>query len=174
MTSLTIIIPSSGRPSLRETLDSLAYQLRPGDKLVVDVNDDVPYGNAVRNRNLADVKTDAVLFQDDDDMFTSGALDVVRERYAEAPGRLHIFKMRYIENDFVLWTDKEVRVGNVASQMICAPGYPYPVGQFGDRYEGDHDFVHSTVSLLGEPVWNEEIISLVHHPLLKGVKHAPA
>ena len=139
-----------------------------------DVTDDVPWGNAVRQRLLRHAQTDAVLFMDDDDFYVDGALDTVREKYAETPGRLHIFRLHYIENDFELWEDEELRVGNVAAQMICVPSpVHYPLGCWGDRYEGDFDFIHSTCSLLGAPVWHPEVIALVHHPLLKGTQINP-
>lgn len=174
LTSLSVIVASAGRPSLRETLESVGHQLRPGDELVVDVNDDSPHGHKARNRRLEEARGDAVLFMDDDDYYVAGALDAVREGYAQAPGRLHIFRMLYIENDFVLWEDADLRPGNVSTQMICAPGDAGSVGRFGDRYEGDYDFCAHTCSLLGPPVWHDDVIALVHHPLMRGVRHRPA
>lgn len=176
MTSLTVIIPSSGRPSLKDTVDSVIHQLRPdlGDWLLVQTNNQAPWGNALRQEMMGHARTDAMLFMDDDDFYTPGALDVIRTRYAETPKRVHIFKMLYAENDFVLWTEPVLRVGNVASQMICVPTALHcPLGGWGDRYEGDFDFIHGTCQLLGEPIWHEEVIALVHHPLLKGSHHNP-
>ncbi len=83
------------------------------------------------------------------------------------PLRVGIWQMRYRENDFVLWQDEEVREGNVASQMICVPNIPEALGTWTNRYESDHDFVESTCRNLGEPVWHDQEIALVHHPHLR-------
>lgn len=167
MTRLSIIVPSSGRPSLAATLSSAAAQMRPGDELLADVNRDGDYGNAARRRKMEVATGDALLFQDDDDVYAPGALDVVRDRFGGDPGRLHVFRMRYRENGAELWADREVREGNVASQMICVPNVDRALlGRWSDRYESDYDFIRGTCECLGEPAWHEEVISLVRHPVL--------
>lgn len=165
--SLSVIVPTSGeRLSLAWTLESISTQLKPGDELLVDYNKS-SYGNEGRRRQMEAAHGDAILFQDDDDIYVPGALDAVRREFARDPFRPHIFKMRYVENDFVLWQDLQVRCGNVASQMLCVPNIKSKLGVWTDRYESDFDFIASTVAKMGEPVWHEEVISLVRHPLLR-------
>lgn len=166
MPSIAIIIPSSGRWSLRDTVGSAAYQLRPSDQLLVDVNDDGDYGNAARRRMMQQAHTDLLMFQDDDDVYLDNALDVVRAAAIENPYRVLIFRMLYRQNRHALWTDPVLRQGNVASQMICVPNIPPLLGEWTDRYESDFDFVSSTCERI-PPVWFEDIISLVNHPQIE-------
>lgn len=156
--SLSVLVASSGRPTLIRTIESITPQLLPGDELIVDVNDDAPWGHAARNRMMPRAKGDALLFMDDDDSYMPGALTVVRDAFARTPDRPHIFKMRYA-NGRELWVDRQVRCGNVSTQMFVALNGM--VGQWGDRYEGDFDFIASTVALQGEPVWHPDVIALI-------------
>ena len=169
MIGLSVIVPSSGRPSLRDTIDSVSGQLRPGDQLLVDVRDDVPWGNALRQRMMERAFGDSILFMDDDDTYVPHALDLIRTCVNERPWHVHMFQMQYIENGFRLFQDEEVRCGNVAAQMVCVPNVPPWLGRWGDRYEGDFDFIESTCRVLGEPVWHRDVIAMVRHPRLKGL-----
>lgn len=163
---LSIIVPTSGkRDTLPATIISATSQMRPNDELLVDVND-FPWGNWARQRKMEQACGDALLFQDDDDVYAPGALDIVRRELEAEPCRFHVFRMLYLENEFVLWQDMDVRCGNVASQMICVPNIPDQWGVWGNRYEGDFDFISTTVAKMGPPIWHQEVISLVRHPQL--------
>lgn len=164
MPSIAVIVPSSSRPSLKETVASIVPQLEPGDQLLVDVNAENDFGNAARRRMVPRAHTDLLMFQDDDDVYRPEALALAREAAVEYPERVLIFRMIYLENMFALWDVPELREGNVASQMLCVPNIPEKLGQWSDRYESDFDFISSSCIALGEPVFLENIISLVHHP----------
>ena len=46
--------------------------------------------------------------------------------------------------------------------MLCVPNTPGQLGQWGDRYEGDYDFIHSTMALRGDtPVLHPDVIALI-------------
>ncbi len=156
---LSIIVASAGRPSLSQTLESIGPQLRPGDELLVDINDDAPWGHAARNRMMHRAEGDFLLFMDDDDAYLPRALATVRVQAAAAPDRVHIFRMRYATGT-VLWQQPLVECGNVSTQMVCVPNRPGLLGRWGDRYEGDFDFIASTCQLQGEPVWHKDVIAL--------------
>jgi len=158
---LSIIVASQGRPSLSATLDSAASQMRPGDELLVDVNDDAPWGHAARNRLMPRAAGTHLAFMDDDDRYAKGALDAVRHAIADEPTRVHIFRMRY-QDGRVLWGTPEAVCGNVSTQMVVVPNDEH-LGRWGDRYEGDLDFI---VATLGgrEAAWHEEVIALVGTP----------
>ena len=157
---LSIIVASSGRPSLLRTLASISDQMRPGDELLVDVNDDAPWGHKARNRMMPRAEGDTLLFLDDDDTYVAGAFDTVRAAVLAEPDRVHVFRMRY-QNGAELWRIRHVECGNVSTQMVAIPNRPGQLGHWGDRYEGDFDFISSTVRLCGEPVWHEDVIALV-------------
>lgn len=159
--SLSIIVASSGRPTLARTLESARSQMREGDEILVSINTDCPWGHAARNQLMSIARGDALCFMDDDDIYADGALDVIRARFAEASDRLHLFRLRYTTGD-VLWTDREVRCGNVSTQIVVVPEIaPFLVGcDFGDRYIGDFDFISACADRL-EVAWHEEVVCLV-------------
>ena len=117
----------------------------PGDELLVDVNDDAPWGHRARNRMMERACGDALLFMDDDDMYLVEAFRIVRAAFAAAPDGIHLFKIRYPDGR-ELWVDPIVRQGNVSTQMVCVPNDFSRIGRWGDRYEGDLDFIVGTVA----------------------------
>jgi glycosyltransferase involved in cell wall biosynthesis len=161
MIGLSIIIASSGRPSLRAAVDSVLHQLRPGDEVLVDVNDTAPWGHRARNLAMPRAKGDALLFLDDDDCYIDGALDVMRKAVEVVDDRPHIFRMRYPEGP-VIWTEATLRLGMVSTQMICVPNIPEKLGVWKeDAYEGDWYFIKETVEKMGQPCFHSEITVLV-------------
>ena len=159
--TLSVLVASSGRASLAATVESIVSQLAPGDELLVDVNDDSPWGHGARNRMMPRAKGEWLLFIDDDDTYVVGALDVVRRAvWIDGAPRLHIFRMRY-PNGAELWTDPAVRLGNVSTQMIAVPNVAGRLCQWGDRYEGDYDFIAAAHGLLGGTVFHTDVIALV-------------
>jgi glycosyltransferase involved in cell wall biosynthesis len=172
MTSLSIIVASSGRPTLKRTIDSARSQIRDGDEILVSVQTDCPWGHAARNQLMPAARGDALCFIDDDDAYTPGALDVIRAAFEAAPSRLHLFKMRYADGR-ELWHDPRVYCGNVSTQMVVVPRkwvifhspLMGPPPQWGNRYEGDFDFIASCERQRGEPVFHEDVIALVRPDL---------
>lgn len=159
--SLSILVASSGRTTLARTLLSISPQLEPGDELLVDVNDDAPWGHAARNRLMARARGTHLLFMDDDDAYLDGALKLARAAAELTPDRVHIFQMRYPDGD-VLWRTHDVEVGNVSTIMLMVPNQPDDLGVWSDRYEGDFDFLAETLELRGDaPVWHEDVIAAV-------------
>jgi hypothetical protein len=102
-----------------------------------------------------------LVFMDDDDLFASGAFATMRSFATTHPDRIGIFRMR-LDDDRVIWTDPEVRGGNVSSQMFCVPNIPGKLGRWdhGRERAADYAFIAETVRLQGEPVFRPEIIAL--------------
>jgi glycosyltransferase involved in cell wall biosynthesis len=157
--TLSILIPSCGRPSLTVTLASATEQMLPGDELLVDVNDDGDWGNSARNRMMAKATGDYLLFMDDDDVYDHGALSAVRAVLTPQP-KLHLFRMRYADGRSTLWVDREIRDGNVSTQMLAAPNRP-DLPAWGGEYAADLGFIQAARELLGEPVWHDQVISII-------------
>jgi len=156
--NLSVLVASCARPTLQRTMNSILPQLTDHDQLLVDVNRDCPWGHAARNRMMAAAAGDCLLFMDDDDAYVPGALDVVRDRFAADPDRLHLFRMRY-PSGIELWADQAIREGNVSTQMVAVPNGM--AGEWGSRYEGDFDFIQGCCRRLGAPLWHLEVIALV-------------
>lgn len=167
--TFSVIVASCGRPTLQRTVDSIVPQLLPGDELLLDVNDDCPWGNRARKRQMKHAKGDFLLFMDDDDTYMPDAFVKIRQAVVRAPERVHIFRMRYPEG-FELWTDTVIRCGNVSTQMVAVPNNPGCLGSWTqlERYEGDFDFISSTVRQHEaegrKPAWWKDVIALIRPP----------
>jgi hypothetical protein len=112
---------------------------------------------------------------DDDDQFARGALATMRVFALEHPGRIGIFRMRFLDGR-VLWTDPVLRLRNVSSQMLCVPNVPGKLGRWeSPAYPrvADYEFIRGTAELQGEPIFREEIVAHIRserRPLLRAVK----
>lgn len=169
--TLTVIIPTIGRTTLPRTLESIDTQdTTPGDQTLV-IFDDPPHddwGAWARTQGMRKARGDFLLFMDDDDEYLPGAFDAVRASVRRAPDRAHIFRMvRAHPFGDVIWTRKNLaRPGQVSTQMIVVPNDRNRMGTWTNRYEGDFDFLTSTLALLGsEPVWCDAVIAKQYpHP----------
>ncbi len=145
MTSLTIIVPTLGRPMLERTLLGIAGQLHRDDELIVvselnggdrarvrsivaelgDVRwtleecEGGDWGHSQRNLALGLASGDLIASIDDDDVYFDGALSVMRSAGTERPT---IFRMR--SPGLTLWQEKELRVGNVGTPKFVVPNTP--------------------------------------------------
>ena len=126
------------------------------------------WGHSQRNFAMPLAKGDYLMTIDDDDRFSSKGLATIRKAVAEEPGRPLLFRL--IHDKGIIWEDRAVRCGNVGTQMIVTPNTPGRLGVWGNRYEGDFDFIVSTLAAYPKDalVWREEILAL------RGVAKNPA
>lgn len=183
--SLSIIIPTMGRETLRRTLESIRPQLMPDDEVLVvsdglaysDFWEDVKewsaefkelscidprscYGHAQRNFGLSAATKHYVTFCGDDDVYDQDAFSVVREAIATNPGRPLIFRVDTWSCGLV-WHDEVLEVGNVDCGGFVVPNDKERLGTFSYRYEGDYDFINGTLRGYPEgPVWRPERIQV--------------
>lgn len=179
---LSVITPTIGRPSLLETLASIAGQLEPGDEHLV-IGDGVQpeaatmceqfgatyrdgplahdYGNTQRDAGARLATGDYLLYCDDDDTFTPDALAIVREAVQTDPGIPHIFRMTH-PTFTVLWRRPALVPGNVGTPMFCVPRDGRLArwnDQHSDTYQGDFRFISRTVANHGGRCgWHEGIV----------------
>jgi hypothetical protein len=179
--SLSIIIPTAGRPTLAATLETLARQLHADDQvLVVGDGEQLlarelvgalptpPWryfehgptrdtGRSQREFAIARATGDYLCFMDDDDVFTDGALDTIRAHARAHPGRPLMFRM---EDRFgtILWQAPEVAYANVSGHMLVVPNL---AGKVGHWDKNDFEFIVQTLDLQGEPVWLEDVIAVL-------------
>jgi glycosyltransferase involved in cell wall biosynthesis len=159
--TFSVIVPTRGRSTLRGSLASITEQLEPGDEAIVRCSRDEDFGNAARQSMIERAKGTHLLFMDDDDQFATGALATMRRFASENPGRIGIFRMRFL-NGSLLWTDPVLRLRNVSSQILCIPNVPGKLGRWeSPEYErvADYEFVRATAELQGEPIFREEIVA---------------
>ncbi len=159
--TFSVIVPTRGRSTLRGSLASITEQLEPGDEAIIRCSRDEDFGNAARQSMIERAKGTHLLFMDDDDQFATGALATMRRFASENPGRIGIFRMRYLDGR-VLWEEPVLRLRNVSSQMLCIPNVAGRLGRWqSPEYEriADYEFVRATVELQGEPIFREEIVA---------------
>jgi len=145
--SISIVIPTLGRPTLQRMIDSLLPQLAEGDQIIVVadgadayaragtmINDDLAskhdvmlcsvtdrescYGNAQRNHGMSIASGDLIWFCDDDDIALPGALTAIRRSMA-ADRTPTMFRMRHLGD--VIWRSQECVAGNVAGPQLVIP-----------------------------------------------------
>ena len=159
--TFSVIVPTRGRKTILPALDSITEQLEPGDEVLVRCSRDEDFGNTARQSMIERAKGTHLLFMDDDDQFARGALATMRSFAREHPGRIGIFRMRYLDGR-VLWTEPVLRLRNVSSQMLCVPNVPGKLGRWeSPEYErvADYEFVRATAELQGEPIFREETVA---------------
>jgi glycosyltransferase involved in cell wall biosynthesis len=173
--TFSVIVPTRGRRTILATLESITEQLEPGDEVLVRCSRDEDFGNSARQSMIERARGTHLVFMDDDDQFARGALATMRVFAREHPGRIGIFRMRFLDGR-VLWTDPVLRLRNVSSQMLCIPNVPGKLGRW-ERPEyprvADYEFVRGTADLQGEPIFREEIVAHIRsdrRPLGRAVK----
>jgi glycosyltransferase involved in cell wall biosynthesis len=168
---LSVIVPTIGRPTLSRTLASIeAQRTIPGDQTIV-IRDDLPHrdwGAWARAEGITQAAGDFLLFMDDDDAYVPAAFDVIRAAVTANPDVVHIFRMRRFApfND-VLWHRKNLSApGQVGTPMFAVPNRREWLGTWSRHYEGDFEFLRSTLAkMCSEPIWHEDVIAEVYPAL---------
>lgn len=193
--SISVVTPTIGNPSIFRLIKELVPQLKDQDEWVLvgdgpqpDVKKAVkPYlrrnvmyhetapdhfwGYPQRKYGLRVARGTHLWAIDDDDRVAPWALKTIRQAIAKNPRRPLVFRTIYY--GIPIWRDGEPRlyVGNVSSQCFVVPNVRGRVGEYGERYEGDFDYITSTASLYPEGeralVWCPEVLTVL------GIASAP-
>lgn len=144
--SISMILPTMGRPTLQRAVDSVYPQLGPNDELRIIGDDLFPqvsiddyrvlcardssplpsqYGNRQRNVGQIKARGELLCFLDDDDWYEPEALATIR-RVAEDCLALHgelrpMFFRAVGWNGKPVWREPEVKRGNVGTCMLVLP-----------------------------------------------------
>jgi glycosyltransferase involved in cell wall biosynthesis len=160
---LTVIIATTGRPTLPAAIQSATSQMLPGDELVIVFDDSGDAGDSPRNRVIGEAHGTHIAFLDDDDEFLPGALETFR-RFARAnPGRIGIFRIKYGLYG-TPWREDAKELIATATAMYLIPNVRGRVGRFGRSPGappgrlGDFAFIVETVAMQGEPVWCTDVV----------------
>ncbi|HMC90062.1 MAG TPA: glycosyltransferase family A protein, partial [Gemmataceae bacterium] len=185
--SFTVIVPTCGRWSLQRTLRSIReQQLRRGDEVLVVTDgpqelakdqfgrSNLPgacleaatthdLGASQRNHGMDLAHGDYLLFMDDDDSFAPGAFAAIRAAVMQAPGRPHLFRMRFARDGKVLWRERKVQVGNLGTPMIVFPNRPSRLARWTRSVTHDYRFVAESLALWPPEalVWRDEVIAVI-------------
>ena len=184
---LSVVIPTLGRESLADTLESCA----DADEIIVVLDTargatefpcelplnatwakgkfGVTGGHAGRVFGISRATGTHLAFMDDDDVYTPGAIDLMRATACERPV---IFRMDHYAHG-ILWSDAALRFGNVSTQMYVVPNVPEKLGTWTPHIPGipepggDYTFIKETCEMMGNPVWRQEIISILRPALVR-------
>jgi glycosyltransferase involved in cell wall biosynthesis len=186
--SLTIIVPTIGRNSLKHTLESISIQAETNVQILIVADGIYPksrqlveskgppytyhelsdgphhdWGARARNFALALAKTAYIAFMDDDDRYLPGAFQFIKAAIKVFPGHPFLFRMMHEKS--IIWKTHELAVGNISSQMVVVPNDQRKLSRFTERYEGDYDFIKGTADLYSpgyDPfIWREEITAIL-------------
>lgn len=195
--NVVVVMPTLGRPTLTSTVISVVDQLEDDDRLVVVcdtingnpvcaraiVSDFQPanidylecgvpgsrFGNAQRDRGLAFAtgRSTHLAFLDDDDAWTFGAIDRIRERVSDDESHAHVFRADWGPGHHwhgTLWTEREFRVGNVGTPMLVVPNRPYVRSWMDGNGLGvvsDFGWMSAAVGELDGVCWWEDVVAVV-------------
>jgi len=159
--TLSIVVATTGRPTLGVAVASATSQMLPGDELLIVFDDSGDAGDSPRNRVLDSLHGTHIAFLDDDDEYRPGALEAMRRFARTNPDRIGIFRID-LGMWGVAWAQRDLMASGTA--MYLLPNLPDKLGRFGRApglppgRVGDYKFIVETVASLGEPVWREEVI----------------
>jgi len=187
--TLSIIIPTIGRPTLKRTLESIrVQQLVDGDEVIVvqDGPSDLAVwatvkasglpvrylatgeragdaGHSATNCAMPEARGDYLLRIDDDDRYVEGAFRTIRSAIARHPDRPLMFRMERLAWADTLWRQQALRPGNVGTPMFVTPNQPDRLGKWGPYRAGDFAFFISTMRRwpTGSLIWQPETIAIV-------------
>lgn len=188
---LSIVIPTAGRLSLERTLQSYRHQMQPEDELIVvfdtlDMSRETnmamiriaerygaqyswaqasehTWGHQQVQAGMAQARGDFLVFNDDDDVATPDALASIRRTIQDLdePKPLMFSWMTWM--DIVLWDEPRLVECHVGGHALVPPNIPERLGQWSYRYNGDWDFIRSTIDLWpnkdADIVWRENLIA---------------
>jgi glycosyltransferase involved in cell wall biosynthesis len=189
---LSVIIPTCGRETLIRTLKSVQKAgVSPDDEIIVVGDGRQPraeeicqefreakvpveylefgpthgFGGSQRNHGIRVATGEYILFMDDDDEYTEGALDYMREMGTKHRGRIMVAKMLH-RSIGEIWKTHEIKIGNIGTQMLAVPNDPPRLAKWTDLYVAEYLFLRETADKwpMGDAgiVWLDRVIC-THH-----------
>ena len=172
MVTLSIIVATLGRPSLKALLGSIHPQLLAGDEVIVvgdNYGDETHlsctqyglqvkylavktpkcYGGPQREYGISMASGDYINYQDDDDTMPPEALSIIRQVIAQHSGRPILFQMQY--------PDGTVRDTGRGGQCFVFPNTRGKIGKFRSSdgnyyYDCDQEFIQTTCDYYPGPI----------------------
>lgn len=172
--SLSVIVPTCGRPSLSLALASVAAAgATRADQVIVVGDGPQPVAREIveryakqlkasyfeteptrlvgahqRNIAIAKATRSHLVFIDDDDTYMPGALALVRTEAQRYPERILLFQEVSDSPRHpwgIIWKEKRVALGNVGSQMMVIPNIKSRLALWPNHLCSDYGFLRTTV-----------------------------
>lgn len=187
--TFTFCIPThrADRP-LKRCLDSLAVQLGNDDEVIVvgdTLDGPLPsvekmvenygtryryfehntgvhdYGHAQLNAAIAAATKTWLHCSDDDDVWTPGAIPIMRQAVSESDGHPLLFRFLSYHGHLVWEQRGFFAEHHIGGHCLVCPNIPEKLGKWASHYQGDWSYVSETVALHGgieNVIWRDEII----------------
>lgn len=119
------------------------------------------YGATPRNEAMRRATGTHIVYMDDDNAFTPGALEVIRTAVADAPDLPHLFRVRHF-NGQIYWDQR----GHLEYGHLDGHGFVLPNDGRWTPWDataaGDYNHVMGTLRLRQEDlVWRDEIVTVL-------------
>jgi hypothetical protein len=153
-----------GLPEVAALVAHMAREGAPFRSLELDAGHHC-FGHCQINRGLEEARPgNWLLFQDDDDIYLPGAFVAVRREVGALPEPRPVM-FRFISwFRQVVWGTPEIALHQIGGHNLCTPNLPGRVGRWGERYQGDYDFIRSTVDRWpgkdADVVWKPQVLTL--------------
>lgn len=176
MSTISILVPTCGRLTLKRALDSVLPQLEAGDEILVIGDGRQPaarrvieqlshpqiiydehgptgfLGNAQRNHGATLATGDVLAFLDDDDLYEPQALSAIRRAAAEHPERPCMFRMRCLDPPYEKWLEPVFANENIGGGAFVLPNCPGKVPLWPEVTHplsqwSDRVFIEATLAL---------------------------
>lgn len=123
------------------------------------------WGHDPLNHAMSKAEGDYLTFNDDDDVWAAGAFQAMRDEIAKLPSpRPLLFRFRSYHGPTFWLVPGLLGEGLIGGHCIVAPNLPSLLGQWSERYEGDWDFIETTLALWAsvgvQPVWCDRLIAI--------------
>jgi len=180
MTSISIIIPTLGRPTLERSVSSALAAMGPVDELVVVGDGPQPDARRIMAEVLSprvrymetipsrawgclqyDVGSafalgDFLLFSTDDDLIYPTACEDIRTAVEGKADRVHIFRIHWLGTRTLGFCDS---VCNVSAQQIVVPnGRLASWSKHSASRTNDHEYLQDAIALWGRKEYHSAII----------------
>jgi hypothetical protein len=103
-----------------------------------------------------------VVFLDDDDILTEGAIDLIRYRVWRAQDKMHVFRMMYGSGHHLWDTEGDLRFGYIGGSQIVVP-VDWLKNAWQYKRGGDHALIMKIVKDHGEDalLWHKEYVQVI-------------
>jgi len=171
-----LVVADTHEPLIGNIIEMMSRAMRsmdlyiPNNFLVTHDAGHHCFGHCQINHGLEIARGDYIVLNDDDDVFASGAFDRIRAAADELPEpRPLLFRFQSMFG-VVYWL--EPHAGTAYEGQIGGHCAVFPndkrLGRFSCRYNGDYDYIRSTLDNWGgdsEAVWIDDVIAIARPPV---------